>query len=544
VCRSRAATAVLLLCALGWLALFVSTASGAGCEEHGGSGCGLSGQYSGTWEAERVETRTKQSITRKVKLTWSEGFDGQYWVLASADGSFSCESVGELGDGGCAGSESPTRRTCSGTLSLAASGAAAFRQTQVEHSEQAGLGGFGAVPYISHNDPGGTHPVSPSTWYVSVAPPLRSTLLLPGSKKYEELLHSSETEAESPCASSSTERKLDGTWSVPYGQWANSFGGAECHYVGEDVIDWESFPAGSTYTIADNCSGSATEGSIFGKATLTQSVTLGSPGLGSGVPGGGSGSPPTYGPELSTAKREVLRDLHEEAIPNAVHYCLPVAAGTLSVPFGLVLFGGGAGAGITVVAGGLTAATLNPYCQATIKRLIEDWKGYRDPPLSSIGVLARPASAAAVALPSCKRSRGRTLSLCKKLRSADSKMVAAAGRSAAVAEALNATISREHAAFEAHNAGAIAAQDANLKLLLGEQRGASAAERVAGRAVAKVLRSAGLRFRITRKQSAKVIAAAVRGAARQGVSAADLRSVNPGALKPAAVNLLTDLERL
>jgi hypothetical protein len=550
----RAGAAVSLLVALAVLALAVlgpaaaPAAAEGGCEVLGGSGCGLSGQYSGTWEAEKVEMRTKQSITRKVKLTWSEGFDGQYWVLASAGGSFSCESVGEFGDGGCAGSESPKRRTCSGTLSLAAGGAAAFRQTQVEHAEQAGLGGFGAVPYISHNDPGGTHPVSPSTWYVSVAPPLRSTLLLPGSKKYEELLHSSETEAESPCASSSTERKLDGTWSVPYGQWANSFGGAECHYVGEDGIDWESFPAGSTYTVADNCSGSATEGSIFGKATLTQSVTLGSPGLGSGVPGGGSGSPPTYGPELSTAKREVLRDLREEAIPNAVHYCLPVAAGTLAVPFGLVLFGGGAGAGITVVAGGLTAATLSPYCQATIKRLIEDWKGYRDPPLSSIGVLARPASAsasvAAAALPSCKRWRGRALSLCKKLRSAGSKLVAAAGRSAAVAEALNATISREHAAFQARNAAAIAAQDANLKVLLGEQRGASAAERVAGRAVAKALRSAGLRFRITRKQSAKVTAAAVRGAARQGVSAADLRSVNPGALKPAAVNLLTDLERL
>jgi hypothetical protein len=244
------------------------------------------------------------------------------------------------------------------------------------------------------------------------------------------------------------------------------------------------------------------------------------------------------------AKREVLRDLDEEAIPNAVHYCLPVAAGTLAIPFGLVLFGGGAGAGITVVAGGLVAATMSPYCQATIKRLIHDWKGYNDPPLASVDVLARPAAASAVSLPSCKRFRGRASSFCKKLRSADGKLLTAAGRTASVAEALDATISREHAAFEAHNAAAIAAQDANLAVLLGEQRGASAAERLAGRAVAKALKSAGLRFRITKKQSAKVIAAALRGAAAQGVTAANLRSVNPGALKSAPADLLKDLERL
>jgi hypothetical protein len=62
--------------------------------------------------------------------------------------------------------------------------------------------------------------------------------------------------------------------------------------------------------------------------------------------------------------------------------------------------------------------------------------------------------------------------------------------------------------------------------------------------VARALKGAGVGFRITKKQSAKVIAAAERAAAKQGVSAADLRSLNPRALKPAAANLLADLERL
>ena len=519
-----------------------AAAPAAGCEEHGGSGCGLSGQYSGSWEAEKVETKTEQSITRKVTLSWSESFDGQYWVLSSASGSFSCNSVGALGDGGCAGTTSPTRRTCSGTLSLAASGAAAFRQAQVEHYGQAGVGGFGWEPFISHSDPGNGQSAGPATWYVSVAPPLRSTILLPGLGKYEELLSSSETEPKSPCASSSTERTLDSTWSVPYGQWAGSFGGADCHFVGgETVIDWESFPAGTTHTVADNCSGSGTEGSIAGKATLTQSVTFGSPGAGSGPPGGGAGEPAQYGPEFSVAKRDSLIDMREEAIPNAARYCLPAAGALALAGAGVLTTSLGPGGGVLAAAGSLTASTLGPFCDATIKRLVHDWKTYRDPPLASIHVLGRPAAAGAGGLPSCGRYHGSAASFCKRLRPAETRLLLAARHAAAVAAAIEATVSRERAAHDLGNAGAVAAQDANLRTLLGERIVASAAERKAGASVARVLKSAAIGFRITKKQSAKAIAAAERAAAAKGVTAADLRSVNATALKPASANLLAGL---
>ena len=535
---------IALMLALVALALAASPAAAAGaCEEHGGIGCGLSGQYSGSWEAERIEVKgPKLTVAKKIKLGWSEHFDGQYWVLSSDGGSFSCSGTGEYAEGACGGSANPQLSSCTGTLSLAAGGAAAFRQAQVEHGGQAGVGGFGTEPFISREDPG-TAVHSASDWYVSLAPPLRSTVLVRGST-YEELLHSSDTEAGSPCASSSSERTLDASWTVPTGQWVTGLGGADCHYEGGDVvIDWVSFPAGTSHTASDDCSGSGTEGTITGKATLQQSVTFSSPGSGSGSPGGGIAHP-AYGPEFAHSKREAFRDMREEAIPNAAHYCIPAAGALGLAGAGVLTLGLGPAGGILAAAGSVTASTLSPFCTATITRLVKDYKGYKDPPLWSIDVLARPAAVAASALPACTPYAEPIASFCNALRAADTGLLAAAQRMAAIAAAVEQTISREHAAHSAGNGRAIAAQDANLRALKLERAAADAAERSAGVSVAGVLKGAGIGFRINRKQSAGAIALAERDVRRQGITPEQLRTVNRTALKPAAANLLADLERL
>jgi hypothetical protein len=535
---------IALILALVGMALAASPAAATGaCEEHGGIGCGLSGQYSGSWEAERVDVKgPKLTVTKKIKLSWSEHFDGQYWVLSSDGGSFSCSGTGEYAEGACGGSANRQLSSCAGTLSLGGGGAAAFRQAQVEHGGQAGVGGFGTEPFISHEDPGNAvH--SGSVWYVSLAPPVRSTVIVRGSA-YEELLHSSDTEAGSPCASSLSERTLDAGWTVPVGQWATGLGGAECHYEGgEVVIDWVSFPAGSSHTATDDCSGSGTEGTITGKATLQQSITFSSPGFGSGSPGGGTPHP-AYGPEFRLAKREAFRDMREEAIANAAHYCLPAAGALGLAGAGVLTLGLGPAGGILAAAGSVTASTLSPFCTATVTRLVKDYKGYKDPPLWSIDVLARPAAVAASALPACAPYAEPIASFCNGLRAADAGLLAAAQRIAAIATAVEQTISREHAAHSAGNARAIAVQDANLRTLKRERAGANAAERSAGVSVARVLKGAGVGFRITRTQSAGVIALAERDARRQGITPANLRTVNRAALKPAAANLLADLEHL
>jgi hypothetical protein len=537
--------AIALVLALLGPALAASPAVAAGgCEEHGGIGCGLSGQYSGSWEAERIDVKgPKLTVTTKIKLAWSEHFDGQYWVLSSDSGSFSCSGSGEYAEGACRGSTNPNLTSCTGALSLASGGAAAFRQAQMEHAGMAGVGGFGTEPFISHEDPSNAVPHSPGVWYVSLAPPLRSTLIVRGSS-YEELLHSSDTEAGSPCASSLSERKLDATWTVPSGQWATGLGGAGCHYEGGDVvIDWLSFPAGSSHTATDDCSGSGTEGTTTGKATLQQSVTFSSPGAGSGSPGGGTPRP-AYGPEFRLAKREAFRDMREEAIPNAAHYCLP-AAGALGLGgAGVLTLGLGPAGGILAVAGSVTASTLGPFCTATVTRLAKDYKGYKDPPLWSIHVLARPAAGAVSSLPACTPNAEPIASFCNALRAADTGLLGAARRTAEIATAVEQTISREHAAHGAGNSAAIAAQDANLRTLKRERSAANAAERSAGISVARVLKGAGIGFRINRRQSARVIALAEREARRQRITPANLRAVNRAALKPAAANLLADLERL
>jgi hypothetical protein len=117
-------------------------------------------------------------------------------------------------------------------------------------------------------------------------------------------------------------------------------------------------------------------------------------------------------------------------------------------------------------------------------------------------------------LPSCSRYRNRAFSFCKRLRVAATKLLAVADQRAAIAAALEETVSRESAAHGAGNATAIKAQDANPTTLMAEQAAARATERRAGAAVAKILQGARIGFRINEKQSAKAIAELERGAKR------------------------------
>jgi hypothetical protein len=77
-----------------------------------------------------------------------------------------------------------------------------------------------------------------------------------------------------------------------------------------------------------------------------------------------------------------------------------------------------------------------------------------------------------------------------------------------------------------------------------QRRAAAATERSTGKSLARVLKSGSIRFRITKEQSAAVIASVELAAAAQGVTASNLRSANSRAMKPAAANLLKYLKRL
>ena len=113
-----------------------------------------------------------------------------------------------------------------------------------------------------------------------------------------------------------------------------------------------------------------------------------------------SRSPVSRGRSFKKAKHLARGDLIRTVDRSEV-YCVSFAGGATLFGTGVVLSGIGGGAGITfAVAGGLVTAALNPLCGPAVARGILDYKTYRDPPVSSINVLARPG---AIRLPKLPR---------------------------------------------------------------------------------------------------------------------------------------------
>jgi hypothetical protein len=239
---------------------------------------------------------------------------------------------------------------------------------------------------------------------------------------------------------------------------------------------------------------------------------------------GTTATPTAYGPKFDQAKATAEEDMRKTAIPNAERLCLPYAGGLVMAGAGVLTLGLGPAGAVT--------------------RLSRDYKTFKDPPLDSVDVLAEPAVAAAPGLPSCGRYRGRTKKLCAKLRTAYANLDTTAMKVAATATAIEETVSREHAAYEAHNQSAVSAQDTQLSSLLSQQASAEVEEARAGKAVASVLRSAHVGFKLSKKESAKVVAHAQAALAAAGVTVPDLRAFDPGAFVPAKTDLLAALSEL
>lgn len=350
-----------------------------------------------------------------------------------------------------------------------------------------------------------------------------------------------------PVSSSETIGDCATSARVDYAGLSHSLGGAECHFDpsagNTEAID---FPVGSSYTVQDNCSGTITSNGVDYDVSLQSSVTFASPGVvspGSTGPTGSHRLP--YGPFFPKAKADARSDLRMHAVPNAVQYCLPFATGSLLAGAGVIVSGLPGGAGITLtVAGGLTASAAAPFCAATVKRVVVDYRTFNDPPRRDVTVIARPAPAQVVALPSCTGFRGAAARLCMALRSAESRWVNAAEVSESVAAAIEMTVSREHAAAMAGQQSALNAQDAALKALLADRQKTTTAEASAGRAVAGELRGANLQLRLTQAQAAQVIALVKSRIAAQGVPAVNVIGLDEANFKPSAHDLLAGLGSL
>lgn len=489
------------------LAIAAAPASAGGpCPE-------CTGAYSGSWTMEYklknpgIEVgepefkRFALALKWNATLSWNRAAGTNEWRLTAAEGNLSISGTGSK------------KEDCTATLSPGPDAVTPEAIWGVTYGEY---------------DAGGRQ----VGWTVGVAPPAEWG---PG---YPQPLKSSS--AGGACASGPA-----GVYGLA-GPFSAGVSGGECHYVLASAgIQQNTFPLGSSHTVVEKCLGEATLGSNRWKGELFTTTRFASPGVvspGSGGPAGG-GSGAVYGPWFPKAKEDAEEAMRTTVIPNAMRYCLPFASGLGLLGAGVLVgaLPGGLAGTMLAMSGGLTAAALGPFCGPTLSRLVELYKAWKDPPLSSIGVVARPTAAAAPALPSCSPFKGRVGAACVRLRSAWASLDASTQTLAGIAKALQETVGRERAAGLAGQQSAVGAQDANLKVLLAEEAAAERREAAAGRAVRAAYASAGLRFLLTKKNSARAIAFAERRASRLGVPASRLAGLAPSAVRPAARDLRAGL---
>jgi hypothetical protein len=486
---------------------------------HADASCvGCSGTYSGEWKAtyetqhqppegfESKYTKGQIALTWTATLSWQGGED--VWTLRQANGTFSIS-----------GAPSPSE-DCTATLSPG--------PDAVVHGEAFWIG----------TSPGkGLASAAPSEYTTVIAEPPVGWGGAPGSNPL------ASSSASGPCAAqSSPPYGLNGPWRSHLG---SAVSGPPCHYEAATGKNWIAFPVGGSHTESEWCGTPASEDRELGvrwfgveyKATITLDAPGSTPPGGS-TPPAGSGMKEQAGANYRKVKEDARMDFAAHAAPEAMRYCLRDGRG---------LFAHGAGASISgspAIASVVATSLAPPFCHAALTRLGSDLRTFRDPPLRSIEVLAVPRPARASPATPCGRHRGRLARYCEALSSAWIKLDTAAAKVAADATAIEATISRESAALEGGNQAAVGAQDAHLGMLLTDVNADRGAEHAAGATVAAVLRSDHLLFRLDRRQSGKIIAAAVKEAGADGVARSDISSLAPRALKAARSDLRAGLGRL
>jgi hypothetical protein len=174
-------------------------------------------------------------------------------------------------------------------------------------------------------------------------------------------------------------------------------------------------------------------------------------------------------------------------------------------------------------------------------RVINDYRIIKDPPRSDYNLLAKPAAAKPETLPSCARFHGRRSRYCKTLRAAETTLLTKAGQVAAIDEALDTTISRDTAAFDAGNYAAAEEQASHFESLHAQFEAALGEQGQAGARVAALLRAAHARGAASKRQVDKAIDAVEHELGRSGITRADLEPLAGSALEPQKANLLAML---
>lgn len=259
----------------------------------------------------------------------------------------------------------------------------------------------------------------------------------------------------------------------------------------------------------------------------------------------GSGGPAAPTPDKALAARErqkafATSDLLTQLL-RAEGPCGYVALGATTALWSATVGGPTAPAALLPAAFLISAGT--PLCTAYLIQAVKDINIIHDPPVGDINRIAKPAktpssAAAAKKLPSCASQPAELQTPCAALRAALADQIAAAQRSASIAEALLSTVDRETKAHKTHHATALKRQSAAGDALVARLKATERSERAAGAKVAKIIGDLGVTGQLTAEQDGTAIAAIVSRLKAKAVSRATLQQLAPSALTAAPYDLL------
>jgi hypothetical protein len=212
---------------------------------------------------------------------------------------------------------------------------------------------------------------------------------------------------------------------------------------------------------------------------------------------GSRGSPGTER-TLTPIKQDAKKDF-AKAWDDAKGPCSQLAMSLGVLATGAVWLGtsatvpGGLPAGGAIVATGqVMAGASSALCGPKLKRLLDDYRVFNDPPDPNFTRLAGVARTQAPKVTACKRLAGKVLAFCQQLTPLVGSLIRAADHAAAVDGALVTTVNRASGAKHAHNGAAFAMQLAHAGQLERSFSQALGAEASIGRKIARLLPSGAL----------------------------------------------------
>ncbi len=217
--------------------------------------------------------------------------------------------------------------------------------------------------------------------------------------------------------------------------------------------------------------------------------------------------------------------------------------------------GVGAGVGTALIAagpvglavGGTMSALGTPLCLAYLQTLKQEADTVADPPKPSYRSAARiaPVRAAPLKLPACPAASGAGSpgAVCRAIGPSARTLLMRVRETGAAARAIDTTISRETAALRAGNKQGIALQDRTLSSLAPKFAARRRAESKAARALAAVLRSAGLNVSLDATSGPAALAALQARLAARGLTAGKITTVLSGPPSVTAGDLVTAFGR-